>query len=302
MQTPYHPVDSLRSIRIGLAFLLTGSAMIFTAVVALRVSSALHTHKQHRVDRIHQAILTRADYLKTTASYTDCITEAAKIPAESLFHSSAKNLQDQCQIALDETTLSQVQTLVQAGQFQEAVAALQTISSQNARVQQLTEEWSRHILHIAEGYYIAPDANLSKAIEVASSIQANNPLYIEAQVRIRQWQAEWASNQNYFQTAQAALKANQLEIALLHVQQINHPYWRQQSIPIVNAAYAEMALLDQAQTGQPIDSQPAQADRSSGVEAPQTSETYINVIEVPERLLLPFALITLILVRCRPTT
>jgi hypothetical protein len=287
----------------GLAFLLTGSALIFTAIVAVRVSSTLHTHKQRRLDRVHQAILTRVDYLKTTESYQDCVIEAGKIPAESLFHSSAKNLQDQCQIALDEALLNRAQMLAQAERFQEAMIELQTVSSRNAsRVRQLSEEWSRRILQLAESYYIAPDANLPKAIEVANSLSPVNPLYIEAQIKIRQWRAEWASNQYSFQAAQAALQASQPEVALLHAQQINHPHWQRQSTAIVNAAYTEMTLLAQAQKGQPNLTKPAQADHANGVATPQDDAPPIHISEVPEKLLLPITLISLIFLGRRPAT
>lgn len=307
MQTRFPPpTDPWHPARLGLAFLLTGSALIFTVTIAFRLYSVLDASKQHRLDRIHQSILTRADYLKTTQAYEACIVETTQIPASSLVYSPAKTLQDQCQLGLDEATLSKAQTLANSGHLKEAIAELQTVSTRNSiKVKQLTEEWSNRILQIAEEHYTAPNASLPKAIQVASMLRSNNPFYVEAQIKIRRWQTEWVANQQRWQAAQAALNTNQPEMALLEVQQMTHPYWSQQSASIVNAAYAEIALLNQAKVAQSNAStqvSTAAPLRSEPESVPTRVDVEIDVTALPDKLLLPFTVGTLLLLGHRLTT
>lgn len=235
--------DQLQAVRVGLAMLLTGSAVLFSSTIAMRLYSVSRAYEQQRIDQIHQAILTRVDYLKSAQNYSVCIAEAQRIPVESLFYSQAKTLQDQCQAALSETTIQRAMAMAALGQFSDAIVEVQSISdgAVSVKVQQLVWEWSNRILQIAEGYYLDSSGKLQDAISIAEAITPNNPLYNHAQAEIRRWQDEWAANRNHLQAAQAALQSKQADRALSEAQQVTHPYWSQQATVVINAAYAQIA-------------------------------------------------------------
>lgn len=302
MQTPFSPPYQLQALRISLALMLTGSALLGTGAITIRLYSAIRADDQQRIDQKHQAILSRVDYLKGAQDYSACITEAGQIPAKSLFSSQAKTLQEQCQNALIEATINRAQVMASAGQLKDAVAEIQPLlnpvsdqaastasyqpvsyqtASSNAalsRVRQLIREWSNQILQVAEGYYFDPSGRFQEALQTASAIAPDNLLYGEAQTKIHYWQQEWLANQKSWQIAQAALNAHQLDAALLQVQKITHPYWNQQAMTIVNAVYA-----------------------AKYTEATQSAE---EVIEQPEpkpltvTVLIPLGLSTLLILNC----
>lgn len=266
MQAPFPPpCDHSKSIRVGLALLLTSVSVLLTGVMAAHLFIVIRSEQQQRLNQLHQAMVNRVDYLKATQSYSECVTEAAQIPAESLFHSSAMTLQDQCQTALDLATLNRAQTLAQKGQLKDAIVEVQALSGSNFAVQaeSFTWTWSNQILDIAEGYYLDPSGNLVNAVQVANSISPDNPLHAKAQAKIQQWRLEWSANRGYWQAAQTALSQHQPEMALWEALQITHPHWEQQVQPIISAANMMITAqasnpirFDKAAVHQPVNSQP----------------------------------------------
>ncbi|XPM54465.2 MAG: hypothetical protein EDM05_042135 [Leptolyngbya sp. IPPAS B-1204] len=244
MRTPMPPPsDHLRSVRIGLAMVLTGSVFLATGSLAVRFYWLVKVDQQQRVEQQHQAILARVEYLKAAGDHQRCIRETQQIPVESLFHSRAIVLQDQCQRALTTAVLNRAQGQANAGQLKDAISEVQTISDSAvaAQVQQLVWQWSNQILQVAEGYYRDSNGRFEDALKTAGAITPDNPLYSEAQNKIRGWQQEWLNNQSRWQIVEAAFKAHQYETALLQAQQISHPYWSRQVAPIVQAIYREQA-------------------------------------------------------------
>jgi hypothetical protein len=300
MQTPFPPsADRLQPVRVGIAVLLTGSALLLTGTIAIRLYSVIKATEQLRIDQLHQAILARGDYLKTAQHYEDCIIEAQKVPVESLFYSQAKTLQDQCQSLSTEAILNRAQAMADAGQLKAAIAAVKTVTDRAAidRAQQMVWDWSNRILQIAEGYYLDPTNKYQDAIDIASAIGSDNPLYSEALSKIHRWQQDWLVNQNYWQTAQSALNAHQLELALLQVQQITHPYWKQQSTAIVNAIYAGQTTAPQSTP----DSAPLQKASEPELPSLTPDQEDLNFSSIMLLLfLMPLSLGTLLAVNCRP--
>lgn len=302
MQTPFSPPSNrLQSLRLGIAILLTGSVVLLSGTMVVRLYSMIKADEQHRMDQLHQQTLARGNYLKTAQNYNGCIAEAQKVPDGSLFHSQAKTLQDQCQNLLTESVISRAQQMATAGYLKNAIAEVKTISDSDAaaQVQQLVWEWSNRVLQIAYSDYLDPSGKFQNAIRIASAITPDNPLYEEAQARIRSWQQEWLVNQIHWQAAEAALNAHQLETALLHVQQMTHPYWKQQSAVIVNTVYADYA--EQAKVVQP-DPSTVQKPEDQASQAPEldqsTGEVAQNVASLRSNMLLmvllPFSLATLL--------
>lgn len=299
MQTPFPPsADRLQSVRVGIAVLLTGSALLLTGTIAIRLYSVTKAAEQLRIDQLHQAILARGDYLKTAQHYDECIAEAQKVPVESLFYSQARTLQDQCQNLSNEAILNRAQAMADAGQLKAAIAAAKTVTDQAAidRVQQMVLDWSNRILQIADGYYLDPANKYQDAIDIANAITSDNPMYSEAQSRIYQWQRDWFVNQNYWQAAQTALNVGQLDIALLQVQQITHPYWKQQSAAIVNAVYAEQVTTMKS-TSEPAPLQQVPESEPPPLTLHREDLKFSTIILL--LLLVPFSLGTLLAVNYR---
>lgn len=253
MRTPFSPPDRLQPIRLGLALVLTSSAFVASGSLAVRLYSLTQAYQQQRTDQMHQAMLSRVEYLKAAQDYGTCILAAQQIPAESLFYSRATILQAQCEKALTVSVIQRAQTKAAAGQLKDAIAEIQTVADRAvtdtavaAKIQQSLWEWSNQILRIAEGYYLDPSGRLEDAVRTAGAITPDNPLYNEAQAKIRSWQQEWWINQSRWQAAQAALKAHQLETALMQAQQITHPYWSQQASTLIQAVYTEQAATKPA--------------------------------------------------------
>lgn len=254
MRTPFPPPsDRLQLVRIGLALVLTGSAFLASGSLAVRLYSLTQAYRQQRTDQMHQAMLSKVEYLKAAQDYDACILAAQQIPAESLFYSRAEILQAQCEKALAAKVIHRAQTRAAAGQLRDAIAEIQTVSdaavSDSAvadKVEQFVWDWSNQILRIAEGYYLDPNGKLQEAVKTAGAITPGNPLYDEAQVKIRGWQQEWLINQSRWQAAQAALEAHQLDTALFQAQQLTHPYWSQQASTLIQVAYAEQAAREQS--------------------------------------------------------
>lgn len=298
MQTPFPPPsDRLQPVRMGLAILLTGSAVLFTGTTAVRLYSVIKADEQQRAEQLHQEILVRGTYLKATQNYSACIAEAQRVPAESLFYSQARTLQDQCQSLSTEMIINRAQAMAAAGQFKDAIAEVKTVfdSTAMAKVQQLVWEWSNRMLQLAESSYLDPSGKFEDAIQIASAILPDNPLYADAQAKIRVWQQQWLTDQTHWQAAQTALNAHQLETALLQAQQITHPYWQQQSTAIINAIYAEQAKAIEASL--PV----APSPEASALEhlAWELTQDALNLNSpLLMTFLLPFSMGTLVALSC----
>ncbi len=267
MQTPFSPPsDRIQPVRIAMAMLLTGSVFCFSGAIAARLYSFIQIYQDQRLDQIQQSVVDRVEMLKAKQSYNICIITAEQVPMESSLYTRAQSLKDECQGAITETKLRQAQQYADAGQLKAAIAELKTISDDAAtvRVQQLLGEWSNRILQIAEGYYFSPSNRLDDAIRTANTIAVTDPLYLEAQAKIRDWQADWQTNQAHWQRAQTLLAAQEYGGALQESQQVTHPYWIQQTATIVR----------QAQVGQAIDQknwQPATLEADSSPTQPTLS-------------------------------
>jgi hypothetical protein len=254
MRTPFPPPsDHLQPIRISLAIVLTGSAFLASGSLAVRLYFLTQAHQQQRTDQMHQTMLSEVEYHKAAQDYRTCMTVAQQIPAGSLFHSRAKILRAQCEKALTTTVMQRAETKAAAGHLKDAIAEIETVSSGaiadgavTDRAEQFVWEWSKQILQIAEGYYFDPNGKWQEAVRTAGAITFGNPLYDEAQAKIRSWQQEWFTNESQWQAAEASFKANQLETALFQAQQITHPHWRQRASTLIQAIHAQQAATEQS--------------------------------------------------------
>ncbi|MEX0267565.1 hypothetical protein AB3R30_00340 [Leptolyngbyaceae cyanobacterium UHCC 1019] len=93
--------------------------------------------------------------------------------------------------------------------------------------QRLIAEWSQPILTAAHDRITQSD--LKGAVELASRIPKTSPLYAEAQTDIAQWRQFWQKGEAIATTVQAALKAQQWNIAAERIgllREFSQDYWR----------------------------------------------------------------------------
>lgn len=264
MQTPYPPpMDRLHVVRVGMALLLTGSTLLLAISVALRLYAIGEANEQFRIAQQEQAVLNRLISFKAEEEYQTCQREAAQVPRESSVHDEALQLGEECQRAEVAATFQQSQILANAGRLTDAITKVQTITDSAAalQVQQWVLAWSNQILQTAEDYYLDPSGRLPEAIHTAGEIPSSSVLYSQAQAKIRDWQTDWAVHQNYWQKAQMALAAQRPRVALAQIQQMTHPYWRQQAMPLLEAVYQkwpEPQSLEEPSSDKPPATNPAE--------------------------------------------
>ncbi|MBF2090322.1 MAG: hypothetical protein IGR80_07765 [Synechococcales cyanobacterium K44_A2020_017] len=108
--------------------------------------------------------------------------------------------------------------------------------------QVLLQDWSRALLKLAKAEI--EQSNLFGAVDIASRIPANSPVYEEAQEAIAAWQYQWQEGEAIYDEAQVALQQQDWDEATAQLRalgQLQNDYWRQQQVD----ALAQQILLEQ---------------------------------------------------------
>jgi hypothetical protein len=183
-----------------------------------------------------QVFLEQARDFQAHQNYEACWNEANKVLQNSSRFDQAQIIKEQCQNELAQFQIEQAKNLAANWQLKEALDLLKTINSPTHRqvIEQLRQDWSHQVLHIAETFYRDPAVDrLAEAIAVASVITPDCPsVYPLAQNKIAHWQQEWAKNANHFHASRAALTVDDLATAQAEIAQITVPFWQTQAQPL----------------------------------------------------------------------
>ncbi len=116
-------------------------------------------------------------------------------------------------------------------QLETAIALVQSWPKEHplhSQGQQLTGEWSKAILGFARAKIEAGD--LKGALEIVAKIPKTSPSYPEVQEAVTAWEKNWQEGQKLYDTAQAALKAEDLKKAWDYAQalyKLENVFWSQ---------------------------------------------------------------------------
>ncbi len=160
-------------------FYLTIGATIGAGLVALAAGYALYWQPRLQLEQT----LEQVENLKSTGKSSECILQAATIPANSSLYSDAQNVLYECK-------LIEAKRLAAKADFKAAIALVSSLpkgSNAYSQAQSLIAQWSNRILALATGKYQAGKPN--EAISLAQAIPANSLVYQKAQASIKQWLA-----------------------------------------------------------------------------------------------------------------
>jgi phage tail protein X len=199
--------------------------------------------EHHQQEQQYRALLENIEALKSAQDYSACQEQASKIPTHSGSYAQAKNRLREC--AAIQAAFNQASKLAEAGQFAQAMAIVVEIADPTAttQVNQLVNLWSEQTLQTAQQIFEDRNGRMPEALEKARSIPADNPWHQQAQAKIQAWTDQWSRNEACWKAAESALYARQFDLALTQIQQIDHPYWDQQAIPIASAISLYTSLL-----------------------------------------------------------
>lgn len=153
-------------------------------------------------------------------------------------------------LSADGDRLHCAQLAAEAGKLEPLVGAITLVENWSSdhslypEAQRLLSEWSKTLLQIART--TIEQGNHSQAVNIASKIPANSPLYSEAQAAVAGWNAEWQQGEDITRQFKDALvtqnwqQASQLIAALSKFQR---DYW---SVSRVNTLMRQMAAEKQA--------------------------------------------------------
>lgn len=151
-------------------------------------------------------------------------------------------------LAADGERLYCARETAQSGELADLTAAVDLVRDWpgdhplNRDAKALLRDWSRALMKLANAEMA--NNNLLGAVDVASRIPANSPLYGEAQEAIAQWQHQWTEGESIYERAQQALQAQDWDLAneqLRALGELDNPYWRQQQVD----ALASQILMEQ---------------------------------------------------------
>lgn len=207
----------------------------------------------------YQAILNRVEALKLAQDYRACEQQASQIPPWSRYAQQAQHRGQECKQI--QAAFDQAQKLAEAGQYNLAIDRVSQIVDPTATtlVNQRISLWSEQTLQKAQRIYDDRNGRFEEALEVAGWIKPNNPFYQQAQTKIQTLTDHWTRNAAYWNAAQTALNNRQFDVALAQIQQIDHPYWQQQALPIASEISVYTSVIAALPSPQPV-----QSDQASG--------------------------------------
>jgi len=225
--------DNLRLVAI--AILLTGILSALAIATALSCYFAWQHHTlivqqrdRQEQEQVHWTILDHAESFKLEANYPACLGELQKLSESSKLYPRIRRLAGECYDPLAQDWLDHAENFAVEGNLVDAINTALKIDggSFQAYAQQQIEAWSRQILEVAKQHYLDPSNQFTRAVNKASTIPEGSSLYPQSQETINAWQQQWYANENYWQTAQAALESNDLATAYSKAMQISeHPFW-----------------------------------------------------------------------------
>lgn len=221
----------VRFIVISLALVSTGIVTAFVVAIALLGFTEIQQKKQQIVEQSQRTKIEQARIWWEQKKYLSCAdtmnallqTEIeSETPLKPDIATRAQFWLGECQDAL----LREAEELAKTGRFQDAIHRIMGIADSSPEAQQQVRQWSVRILEIAQDQY--REGRFEEAVQIASAVSLDNPMYQEAQIHIQRWQNEWATNQQHLQNARAALSSNDVEVALAEIKQMTtHPAWAQ---------------------------------------------------------------------------
>jgi len=149
-------------------------------------------------------------------------------------------------IAADSERLYCAQEAIRSGDLPQLVAGLQLVGQWSddhplyGEAQKLMASWSKAILAIANDKINHND--LPGAVETASHIPPNSPIYEEAQAAIAHWQEQWQQGETLYKMAQEALQNQYWDKAAEQVPalaQLENPYWQQRANQLTSQILSE---------------------------------------------------------------
>jgi hypothetical protein len=162
-------------------------------------------------------------------AYAACILTLNQISDDSIYKADRQLMAEECYPPLTAGWLTKAHELQVHGQYLEALEMAEQIQAGPHLIaaQNLMRELNRTLLHIAENCYLSGDVGgFEEAVQWASKVKPEHPLYDEAQARIHAWHLEWERNQKYWQLAQSALTKGNLNLARQAAEEISlHPFW-----------------------------------------------------------------------------
>lgn len=157
------------------------------------------------------------------------------------------------------------QMIAQSGELPDLLTSLELVEQWSpeqplyADTEQAVAQWSEQLLMIARHKIAAND--LEGAIAVMEHIPTSSSVYAKAQTEIASWQQEWEHAAEILETAQAAIKAQNWQIAsqqVLRLGDLEHHYWQVQQADvlakqIVREKQARQALIQAQKTAKEND-------------------------------------------------
>lgn len=217
-----------------------------------------------RQEQNYQTILNRVEALKVAQDYRACEAQASQIPPWSRYAQQAQDRGQEC--GKIQTAFDQAQKWAEAGQYDQAIDKVSSIADPTAttQVNQRIGLWSEQTLQKVQRIYEDRNGRFEEALEVAAWIKPNNPFYQQTQAKIQALTDHWTRNKAYWEAAKAALDSRQFDVALAQIQQIDHPYWQQQALPISTAISVYTSLLAALPSPQPVQSDVAPNPAANG--------------------------------------
>ena len=166
----------------------------------------------------------------------------------------ATNCEGMSPLASDGERLHCAQAAAKSGERADLIAGIQLIEDWQPshpmyrKAQVSMNEWSAALLN--EAKLVLQEEGLEPAVELATHIPPESPLYEEAQERIQAWEQEWQQGEEIYDKAIAAMSQQSWGVASDQIRalgQLELPYWQQKratdlSLQIVHEQEAYQVL------------------------------------------------------------
>lgn len=254
-----------------LAFVLLSAAAVCITYINSQQYSALESQRhQQDLGYLHWQMLDQASEAAHSGYYRDCLEIVSEVPSTSLFYSRGQELQKQCHQPLAEEWMAKGTDLAASGHLLEAIAQVNQIQQGPLypQAKDAITAWSQQIISIAEKHYAEQIDQFDEALNIISQVPAYSSLYPKSQKLYQQWQQEKRDNQNFYEKAEAAIRANNLDQAVQLTQQISlHLAWKDRRDRLLQSAENAQQQLDQ--TSQEVDRLAAQGKLSLAAQKAQ---------------------------------
>ncbi|NJL48121.1 MAG: hypothetical protein HC929_12350 [Leptolyngbyaceae cyanobacterium SM2_5_2] len=208
--------------------------------------------------------ISQAKLAKSSNDWAECIELSMAVDVRAASYQEAENLVGNCQLA-------QAQEFANERSFRKAIESIHAMSPEHPSFKEgqvLLGRWSREIIEVAKKEYQKEDRNaLGTAINIASAIPQDTPLYSEAQSLIGQWKTGWGSDEANFKAAKAAFEKNDWSTAVAKSEQIKTNFWKKEVATIRQKAEANLAAAQRSR------SSTQSSSTTSGVNTPTGSSS-----------------------------